>query len=285
MSQRASIATVIGLAIVFLGGPIFAQTRTSSVDGYKVTGTFTIPKKEYRVGDTVRGKFTFLNRERTMTVDIQRWEGSKIITVKKKIKVKRGGRLTVPVVWKVKTSGPHTLQYGVNGTWPMGRGKIKGFTKTFNHTINERTAPPDTESQRQSAGAPTSYVSPHPFTPSSPTVTNIGSVLDCGTDPQCLIALNERFGERLDACTPATGVTYVGLEGALGFVRNFEIQGIQHAQCILRFSLAKSPDRTFFGKEMTCRLDAGKYNEQLGGLRQCTGPLADALRGWNPPAE
>ncbi|MBI4450184.1 hypothetical protein HY634_03935 [Candidatus Uhrbacteria bacterium] len=283
MSQRASVSMVIGITVLLLGGPILAQTRTAPADAYKVTGTFDIPKKEYRVGDTVRGKFTFLNRERTMTVDIQRWgDDGKIITVKKKIKVKKGGRLTVPVTWKVKTPGPHTLQYGVNGTWPMGRGKIKGFTKTFNYTINERAAPLDTESQ---ATTPTSYVSPHPFTPSSTTVTNIGNVLDCGTDPQCLIALNERFGEHLDACRPATGVTYIGLEGALGFVRNFEIQGIQQTKCVMRFSLAKSPDRTFFDKEMTCRFDAGKYNEQLGGLRQCAGPLADALRGWTPPSE
>ena len=316
ISQRSTILSLRNFVIVsflFLAstGNTLAMTKVSAM---KVSGSFDIPKKEYKVGETVRGKFTFLNQERDMTVAIRRWNAAgKLILTKGSTKIKKGDRLMVPVEWKVGKFGKQMLQYSVDGTWPSGKG-LSGFSETFNYSIQTKQKQVASDAGgcvpfEPYSGYHTCLMSKSPhadpgmlndevskdearddnaFTGElSPTTAprNLGSILDCKKDQQCLLKYSQTFDEYLDACKPATGVTYIGLEVAFGFARNFAIQGISNSKCVIKFSLATSPDPSFLGKEMVCRLDPGKYAEQIGGLKQCTGPLSEALRNWNPPAE
>jgi hypothetical protein len=139
---------------------------------------------------------------------------------------------------------------------------------------------------------PTSQVQPKPQptpTTSAGVSASIGNILDCGNPNSeasgpCLAKNTENFIKYLGSCTPAKGTVYIGYEVFYGFARNVEIVGKQNNACVLKFSLAKSPDPAYLGKEMTCRLDSSKdYYSQVGGLDKCTGPLADSLKGWKPP--
>ena len=281
--KRKTQLTLILLFFFFLAfsSNALALTKVSNI---KISGSFDIVKKDYKIGEIVRGKFTFFNQERDMTVDIKRWNyAGKLVTVKKLVKLKKGGRITVPVEWRVEKSGKQIIQYSVDGTWPSGKG-LRGFGKVFNYTLNiGKTQPPQ---PKPAIKFMEFHATPsQQLTPSSGVVKNLGSILDCKQEPGCLIKYNTTFDEYLDSCKPAAGVTYIGLEGAYGFVRSFEIKGMNNSKCVIRFGLATSPDQSFLGKEMTCRLDPGKYAEQLGSLKQCTGPLSDALRSWNPPTK